>query len=115
MQRRLVLVQMLDELGDAALVVKLVRALRLFAFILDRDANAFVQKGLFAQALGKFVKTKNGVIKNLRVRLEGDLRAALPRLAGLLQTARRRSRARNPARKFCRRARSQDATSRKES
>ena len=84
MQRALVLVEMLDELGDAALVIELVRLFWLFAFVLDRDADALVEKGLLAQPLGKFVKTELVVVENLRVRLEGDLCAALSRLAGLL-------------------------------
>ena len=54
---------MLDELGDAALVIKLVRLLRLFTLVLDRDANAFVEKRLFAQPLGQLVETEIGVSK----------------------------------------------------
>ena len=50
-KRSLVLIKMFDKLGDAAFVVKLVRALRLFAFIFDRDANALVEKSFFSQAL----------------------------------------------------------------
>ena len=84
-KRALVLVQMFDEFRNAALVVELVRTLRLFALVFDRDANAFVEKGLLAQALGQFVETKLGVVENLRVRLERDLGSALPRLSGLLQ------------------------------
>jgi hypothetical protein len=45
-QRRLVLVQVLNELRNAALVVKLMRTLRLLTLVFDRDPNAFVKKGL---------------------------------------------------------------------
>ena len=45
------LVEMLHEFGDAAAIVELVRLLWLFAFIFDRDANAFVEKGFLAETL----------------------------------------------------------------
>ena len=51
MQRGLILVEVFDKLGDAALVIKFVRALRFFSFILDRDANTFVEKRFFSQTL----------------------------------------------------------------
>ena len=51
MQDGLVLVQVLDELGDATLVVELVRALGLLALVADGDAHTFVQEGFFAQSL----------------------------------------------------------------
>jgi len=41
----------LHEFSNAATIVKLVRLLRLFAFVFDRDANAFVEKGFFPQTL----------------------------------------------------------------
>ena len=41
-KRGLVLIQVLDELRDSTFVIELVRTLRLFAFVFDRDANAFV-------------------------------------------------------------------------
>jgi hypothetical protein len=50
-QHRLVLVEVLDELGDAAPVVELVGALGLLPFVLDGDANALVEKRLFTEAL----------------------------------------------------------------
>jgi len=50
-QDRLVLVEVLDEFGDAAAIVELVRLLRLFALVVDRDADTFIEKSLFAQAL----------------------------------------------------------------
>src|SRR5690606_432907 len=83
MQRALVLVKVLYELGYAALVVDLVRFLGLFAFILDKDADAFVRKRFFAEPFGELVKAVNGRFKNIRVRLEGDLCSAFGRLAGL--------------------------------
>ena len=57
-ERGLVLVQVLHKLRDAALVVKLVRAFRLFAFVLDRDPDSLVQECLFAQTLGKLVEAE---------------------------------------------------------
>src|SRR4030095_3243461 len=82
------LVQVLDEFSDAATVVKLVRLLSLFTLILDRDANAFVEKSFFAQALRKFFKTEFSRVEDFGVRLESNLCAALTSLAGLLQTLR---------------------------
>src|SRR6266849_6793308 len=76
---------MFHELGDAASIVELVRTFRLFALIVNRDANSFVEKSLFAQPLRELVKTKFDRVKNLCVRLEGDLRPALSRLAGLFE------------------------------
>src|SRR2546423_1490738 len=76
---------MLYELCNSAFVVKLVRALCLFALIAYGDANAFVEKSFFPKTLGEFVKAELCRIKNLRVRLEGNLRAALTSLARLFQ------------------------------
>ena len=87
MNRGLVLVEMLDELGDSAFVVELVRLFRLLALVFDGDADAFVQKCLFAQALGQFVEAEFDQIEDLRIRFEGDLRAASSRLAGVLQAS----------------------------
>ena len=50
-QRALVLVEVLDEFGDAAFVVKLVRLFGFFALVLDENANALVEKRLFAKTL----------------------------------------------------------------
>src|SRR5262245_42089836 len=55
MKRVLVLVQVLDEFGNAAFVIKFVLLLFIGAFISDRDPDALVQKGFFAQALRQFV------------------------------------------------------------
>ena len=52
MKRSLVAVEMLDEFGNAALVIELVRFFGLFAFVLDKDADTLVKKGLFAKTLG---------------------------------------------------------------
>src|SRR5215213_10286421 len=76
---------MLDELGDAAAVVELVRTLGLLALVLDGDADAFVQERLLAEALGEFVKAELRDLENLRIRLEGDFRATAAGLAGHLQ------------------------------
>ena len=51
MQDGLVLVQVLDELGDAALVVEFVRTLGLLALVADGYAHTFVQESFFAQSL----------------------------------------------------------------
>ena len=59
----------------------------LFALILDRDANAFIEKSLFAQAFGQFVETELDRVEDLRVRFKSDLGAPLFCLARLLQIA----------------------------
>jgi hypothetical protein len=50
-KRRLVLVQVFDKLRDAAFVVELVRTLRFFTFVFNRDPDAFVKERLLAQSL----------------------------------------------------------------
>ena len=85
MEDALVLVQMLDELGDAALVEELVRLLG--PLVGDRDVDAFVQEGLFAQPLGQLVEAELGHVEDLVVRLERDLGAVLLGVAGLLRAA----------------------------
>ncbi len=82
-QRRLVLVQMLDERDDAALVAEVLLLVR--AFVLERDGQAAVQKGLFPQPLGDLIEAEFGRFKDLRVGLERDGRSLLARLAGRLQ------------------------------
>ena len=77
---------MLDELGDAAAIVELMRAFWLFTLIVNRDPNSFIEESLFAQAFRELLKTKFDRIKNLCVRLEGDLGPALSRFAGLLES-----------------------------
>src|SRR4051812_27345911 len=85
MKRTLVPVKVLYEFGDAALVVKLVCLLRLLALVLDVDANALVQKGLFAKALRELLKTVHRRLKNARVRTERDLGPAPSGRARLLE------------------------------
>ena len=68
-QRTAVFVQMLDEFGDAAFVIKLVRFFRVFAFVFDIDANAFVQKCFFAQTFRQFFKTVNRSFQKSRRRV----------------------------------------------
>ena len=58
-KRDLVLVQMFDEFGNAALVIELVRTLRFLALVLDRDPDSFVEKCLFAKSLGQLVETES--------------------------------------------------------
>ena len=43
-QRRFVLVQVLDEFRNSAFVIELVRPLRLLTLVFDRDPDPFVQK-----------------------------------------------------------------------
>ena len=77
---RLVLVQVLDERDDAALVVELV-ALAV-ALVVERDDDAAVQERELAQALRERVEAELGGLEDLRVGLERDLRAAALRRAG---------------------------------
>ena len=115
MERIFVLVQMLDELGNPALVVKLVRAFLFVALVADGDANAFIEKSLFAQTLRELVKAELCGIENFRVRLESNFRSALARLSRLLKFGQRECRACIPVRRSCRRARFPASASRKES
>src|SRR5262249_2243179 len=50
-QRGLVLVQVLYELCNTALVVKLVRPLGFLTFVFDRDADSLVEKCFLTQTL----------------------------------------------------------------
>jgi hypothetical protein len=75
----------LDELGDAPLVVELVSALLLLALVPYGDANSLIEKSLLAQTLGEFVKAEDGLGEDFRVRFESYLGAALSGLSGLLQ------------------------------
>ena len=84
----LVLVQVLDERHDAAVVVETV-VLAAIAVILERDNEASIQKRQFAQALGECVEAVFGDLENLRVWLERDLRAAALRGAGHHQVVHR--------------------------
>ncbi len=77
---RLVLIQVLDERVDAALVQELV-ALAV-ALVVDRDRDAGVEERQLAQALRQRVEAELDGLEDLRVGLEGDLGAALLRRAG---------------------------------
>ena len=81
----LVLVQVLDERDDAAVVLELV-ALRL-ALVVERDENAGVQKRQLAQPLRQRVEAEFDRFENLGIGPERDFRAALLRRAGDLQIA----------------------------
>ena len=85
--RRLVLVQILDEGDDAALVEELVRLA--VALVVDRDRDAAVEEGQLAQARRQRVEAVFGGLEDLRVGLEGDLGAALLGRARDLEVARR--------------------------
>jgi hypothetical protein len=76
-------VQVLDERDDAARVVELV--LPAAALILDPDAQAAVQEGELAQALREDLEAEVGRREDQRIRLEGDLGAAVVRGAEALQ------------------------------
>jgi hypothetical protein len=57
------------------------------ALVVDRDGDAAVEEGQLAQPLRERVEAVLGRLEDLRVRLEGDLRAALARRAGDLEVA----------------------------
>ena len=75
MDGRLVLVQVLDELDDAALVEEGVRAL--VALVLDDDLEPLVEEGQLAEPVGERVEGERGLLEDLAVRLEADDRAVL--------------------------------------
>ena len=85
---RLVLVQVRDELADAALVVESVAlafAIRrsfLFALIVKRDDDAAVEEGELAKAVGERVEAESNRLEDLRVGLEANLGAAALGRAG---------------------------------
>src|SRR5205807_7402011 len=85
MQDGLILVQMFDEFGNAAAIIKLVRFLCLFTLVLDRDPNAFVKKSFFAQTLREFIETELNGVKDFCVGPEGNLCSPLFSLASLLE------------------------------
>ena len=86
---RLVLVQVLDEGDDPALVEELVRLA--VALVVERDRHAAVQEGELAQPLGERVEAVLRRLEDLRVGLERDLRAALLRGPGDLEVGHRRA------------------------
>src|SRR6185503_3214281 len=59
MDGRLVLIEVLDELDDAALVEEAVAAL--VALVLDDDLEALVQEGQFPQSIGQRVERERGL------------------------------------------------------
>src|SRR4030095_8242727 len=71
---RLVLVQMLDERHDAAVVLELV-ALAV-ALVVDRDENAAVEERELAKPLRQRIEAVLVRLEDLRIDLERDLRAA---------------------------------------
>src|SRR2546425_501541 len=77
-QRGLVLVQVLDELDDAALVQE--RVAPPVALVLDDDLQAPVQERQLAQPVAERVEREGRLLEDLGVRLEPDDRAGL--LAG---------------------------------
>ena len=85
----LVLVQVLDERDDAAVVLELV-ALAV-TLVVERDQNAAVQKRQFTQALGERVEAVVGGLEDLQIGLECDLGAATLRRAGNRQGRHRRA------------------------
>ena len=84
---RLVLVQILDEGHDAALVEELVRLA--VALVVDGDRDAAVEECQLAEAGGQRVEAVLRRLENLRVGPERDLCAALLRRAGHLEIGRR--------------------------
>ena len=84
----LVLVQVLDERDDAAVVVEAM-ALAGFALIVERDRDAGVQERQLAQAAGERVEAEFDELEDLRVGLERDLRAAAFGRAGDRQVGKR--------------------------
>ena len=77
----LVLVQVLDERDDAAVVVKTV-ALSFLTLIVQRDRDAGVQKRELAQTAGQRIEAEVDGLEDLRIGPERHLRAAALRRAG---------------------------------
>src|SRR5207249_3086084 len=80
MQRGLVLVQVLDELDDPALVEE--RMAPRVALVLDDDLEAAVQERELAQAVAERVEREGRVLEDRRRRLEADDRPGLLRGPG---------------------------------
>ena len=66
-------VQILNELRNAAVVFE--RMLLVRTLLLNRDFNAFVEKGELSQAVRKRIKAEFNFLKDLFVRLKHDLRS----------------------------------------
>src|SRR5215470_1775071 len=75
MDGRLVLVQVLDELDDPALVEEGVGAL--VALVLDDDFQSLVEEGELAQPIRESIEGEGRLLEDLRVRLEANDRAVL--------------------------------------
>ena len=87
MQRVLVLVEVADEVVDAALVLE--RDLVGRAALVDQlDPQAAGQEGGLAQALGERGEVELDLVEDLEVGQEGDRRPGLLRLRALLQLGR---------------------------
>src|SRR5437764_7599652 len=80
---------MLNELGNPAAVVKLVRAFGFHTLVLNRDADAFVQKGLLTQAFRKLIEAEFRDVENLGIRQEGYFSTPAAGLTRHLQFGRR--------------------------
>ena len=85
MHRRLVVVQVLDELADATGVVE--GDLLLVPLVLELDLESLVQEGELAEPVREDVEGERGDLEDLRVRLEADRRPALRRLLAGLEVA----------------------------
>ena len=79
----LVLVQVLDEFGDAARVMEF--RLLVTPLVLQPDGQAFIQKRQLAQALGESVVIEFNGVENLGVRHESNFRATPLGLAFALE------------------------------
>src|SRR5206468_10687960 len=87
MQRGLVLVQVLDELDDPALVEE--RVAPRIALVLDDDLEAAVQERQLAQTIAERVEREGRLLEDRRRRLEADDRAGLLGRPGRRERARR--------------------------
>jgi hypothetical protein len=84
---RLVLVEVLDELDDAALVEE--RVAPAVALVLDDDLEAAVQEGQLAEPVRERVERELRHLEDRRIRLEADDGAVLLRLLARRQRTRR--------------------------
>jgi len=78
-------IQVLDKLGDAALVMEDLRLRRLAPLIGQRDLQTLVQERHLAQAMHQRVIRVDQVLEDLGIGTEGDLRAASVGGARLLE------------------------------
>ncbi len=81
----LALIQMLDELGDAAVEKKLGGTGGFLALVGQGNLQALVQECQLAQPLGERVEVELGRVHDGRVGLERQLRSSLSRVAGARQ------------------------------